>query len=249
MARAAAPVASSIRWLIVVLLFWILVRLLRNVGSQALGSWPLSLFELLALVVAPALAGFAFVRLFLAIVQSASGSLNTYTLTASPWAIVFWLCLAVTLLGYGSHITASALAARMPDLIRHGDFARMIGFFAETLSTWLVGAGFFGISLVVLVLGRGAAPPAFGPERLLTGLGSLLTYGYAIVYLATQQASLFLPVLLCSLVLAGFGLWLMGVYEASSDPVGLLIIPGSLLAVVALLVWAIVVGGRPTWPW
>ena len=247
--RSSAPVVSSIRWLIIVLVLWAAARLLADTGPNSLGSWPLSFFELLALVPLPAFAAFAFVRLFLAVVQSASGSLNTYTLTASPWAVVFWLSLATALLGYGSRITASALLARMPDLIRHGDFARMITFFHDSLSLLLVGAGFFGVTAVILVLGRGAAPPVFGLERPLTALGSLLTYGYAVLYLAlVAQGAMFIPALLGSAGLAGFGLWLMGGYEATQDPVGLLVIPGNLAAAATLIVWALVIGGRPVWP-
>ncbi len=240
--------AGSVRWLIAALVAWIIMRLLRDVGPPELGSWPLTLFELLVLTVMPALAGFAFIRLFLAVIQSASGSLNTYTLTASPWATIFWLCFTLAVMGYGSHVTASVLMEQLPDVVRNGEFAASLLFFDETLSLLMVGVGFFGVTAVILIAGRGAAPPVFGPERLLLGLGSVVTYGYAIVYVATQGA-MFIPAILAASVLAALGLWSMGPYEATQDPVGLLVIPGNLAAAIALIAWGLVIGGRPDWPW
>ncbi|NLE74997.1 MAG: hypothetical protein GX604_10285 [Actinobacteria bacterium] len=246
--RGSAPVASSVRWLIVAMVAWILMRLLRDVGPPTLGSWPITLFELLVLTVMPALTGFALIRLFLAVIQSASGSLNTYTLTSSPWAIVFWLSFAVAMVGYGSHVTASVLLNLLPDVVRNGEFAASLLFFNETLTLLLVGAGFFGATAVILVVGRGAAPPVFGPERPLLALGSIVTYGYAIVYVATQ-GSMFIPAVLAASVLAILGLWTMGPYETTQDPIGLLVIPGNLAATIILITWGLVIGGRPNWPW
>ncbi len=246
--RGSAPVAGSVRWLVVAMMAWIVMRLLRNVGPTTLGSWPLTLFELLVLVLMPALAGFALVRLFLAVIQSASGSLNTYTLTASPWAVIFWFSFAMAMVGYGAHVTSAILMDQLPDVIRNGEFAAVLEFFDTTLSLLLVGVGFFGTTAVILVAGRGAAPPVFGPERLLLALGSIITYGYAVVYVATQ-GPMYIPAILASAVLGGFGVWIMGPYEATQDPVGLLIIPGNLAAALTLIAWGLIVGGRPVWPW
>lgn len=246
--RSSAPVAGSVRWLIVAVLAWIVMRLLRGAGPESLGSWPVSVLDLLVLVIMPALAGFALVRLFLAVIQSASGSLNTYTLTASPWAVIFWLSFTAAMVGYGSHLTSALLNERLPDVIRNGEFAAVLTFFDQTLSLLLVGIGFFGVTAVILVAGRGAAPPVFGPERLLLTLGSMATYGYTIVYLATQ-GPMYVPAILASAVLGGFGVWLMGPYEATQDPVGLLIIPGNLAAAITLIIWGLVIGARPVWPW
>ena len=77
---------------------------------------------------------------------------------------------------------------------------------------------------------------------------SVVTYGYAIVYVATQGA-MFIPAILAASVLAALGLWSMGPYEATQDPVGLLVIPGNLAAAIALIAWGLVIGGRPDWPW
>ncbi len=60
----SAPVAGSVRWLIVAIMAWIAMRFLRNVGPAALGSWPLTFFELMVLTLMLALVGFALVRLF-----------------------------------------------------------------------------------------------------------------------------------------------------------------------------------------
>ncbi len=246
--RGSAPVAGSVRWLIVAIMAWIAMRFLRNVGPAALGSWPLTFFELMVLTLMPALVGFALVRLFLAVIQSASGSLNTYTLTASPWAVIFWLSVTVAMVGYGAHITATILMGQLPDVVRNGEFAAVLEFFDQSLSLLMVGGGFFGATAVILVAGRGAAPPVYGPERLLLALGSLATYGCVIVYVATQ-GSMYIPAVIASAVLGGFGVWIMGPYEATQDPVGLLIIPGNLVAAVVLLAWGLIIGGRPVWPW
>ncbi len=238
---------NSVRWLLAALLFWALVSRLRAGGGSTLGSWPVGVFDLLALTLAPALTFFAMVRLFLGVAQSGSGSLNTYTATSSPWSWVFWLFLGVALVGQGSHATAAVLEAQVPEVIRNGDFARVITFFSRTLSFWLLGVGLFGVSVVLLGLGRTAAPQVFGAEALLLALGSLLTYGLAIVYLGTY-ADLFLPAVLGAAALAILGLWSFGPYELTRDPVGLLIVPGSATAAVVLLIWSIILGGKPTWP-
>lgn len=241
-----SAVLSSVRWLLAALLAWGLVRLLGNNGS-AIGEWPAKPFELLALIVMPSLAAFATIRLFLATVQTGSGSLNTYTVTSSPWSLVFWLFLSIALLGQGSHLTAAMLEARLPDVIRNGDFAENVDFFNRTLGFWLLGTGFFAVSAVLLVLGRGAGPQVFGGEALLLSIGSLLTYGYAVVYIGTY-AGLLLPAIVGGIILSILGLWSFGPYELSRDPVALLIVPGTATGAAALIVWSLVIGGRPSWP-
>lgn len=245
--RVHSPVLNSVRWLLAALLLWALVSRLRVGGANHVGSLPLGVFDLLELTLAPALASFAMIRLFLGVAQSGSGSLNTYTAASSPWSWVFWLFLGVALVGQGSHATAAILEAQVPEVIRNGDFADVVTFFSRTLSFWLLGVGFFGVSVVLLALGRGAAPQVFGSEALLLGLGSLLTYGYAVIYIGAY-AGLFLPAVLGGAALAIVGLWSLGPYEITRDAVGLLIVPGSAVAVAVLVVWGIVAGDKPTWP-
>lgn len=245
--RINSPVLISVRWLLAALLFWALVSRLRAGGGGSVGSWPVGVFDLLELTLAPALSSFAMIRLFLAVAQSGSGSLNTYTATSSPWSWVFWLFLGVALVGQGSHATAAVLEAQVPEVVRNGDFAQVVTFFSRGLSFWLLGVGFFGVSVVLLSLGRSAAPQVFGGEALLLGLGSLLTYGYAIIYIGAY-AGLFLPAVLGGAALAILGLWSLGPYDLTHDPVGLLIVPGSASAAAILLIWSIISGDKPTWP-
>lgn len=245
--RVNSPVLYSVRWLLAALLFWVLVSRLRAGGGGGVGSWPVGVFDLLSLTLVPALTAFAMIRLFLGVAQSGSGSLNTYTATSSPWSWVFWLFLGIALVGQGSHATATVLEAQLPEVIRNGDFARVVVFFSRTLSFWLLGLGFFGVSAVLLALGRSATQQVFGAEALVLGIGSLLTYGYAVVYIGAY-AGLFLPAVAGGAALAVLGLWSLGPYELTRDPVGLLVVPGCATAAAVLLIWSIVLGERPSWP-
>lgn len=247
-ARTMAPVMSSVRWLMLAILGWEAAQLLREAGPPTTGSWPISPFELLLLFVMPALTAFAFVRLFLASIQSAYGSLNTYTLTASPWAWAFWLGLAVAMVGQGEHLGADALNAALPSVVAHGDFAAKVEFFDERLGHWLIGLGFFLMTAVVVVLGQGASSRALGAERLLLGAGSVLTYGFTVLYLGVEGQQL-VPTILGSGLITALGLWILPPSELTRDPVGLLIIPGTSLGGLALLTWGLLVGGQPSFPW
>jgi len=239
---------GSVRWLLLSLLAWEGVHVARSFGPATTRSLPISPFELLLFFVMPALTAFAFVRLFLAIVQSSYGSLNTYTLTASPWAWGFWMGLAIAMVGQGTHLAAAALHQALPTIVEHGDFASQLEFFDNRLGHWLLGTGFFLMSAVLLVLGQGTAQRALGAERPALAAGSLITYGFAVLYIGVEGQQL-VPALLGSVVLVALGLWVLPPSEATRDPVGLLIIPGTAVAAVILLAWGLVVGGQPTWPW
>jgi hypothetical protein len=246
--RTMAPVVSSVRWLILSILAWQVVQAVRATGPTATGAWPINPYELLLLFVMPPLTAFAFVRLFLASVQAAYGSLNTYTLTASPWAWVFWLGLALGMVGQGAHLTADALNAALPGVVANGEFAAKVEFFDEDLGHWLLGLGFFLITAVVVVLGQGTSGRVMGGERLLLMLGSLLTYGFTVVYLGVEGGQM-AATIIASAVITGLGLWVLPPGEVTRDPVGLLVVPGTSLGGFVLLTWGLVVGGQPSWPW
>jgi hypothetical protein len=245
--RTAAPVTSSVRWLLLSILAWEVVYALRALGPQTIGSFNVGPLELLLFVLMPGLTAFAFVRLFLAVVQSAYGSLNTYTLTASPWAWLFWLSLALALVGEGAQLTSSAIGQVIPEVVKHGEFGATVAFFSQTLSPLLLGLGMFLASGVIIVLGPGAAQRVMGVERLLMSLGSLATYGWFIIFLGVFRQQ-FLLALVGSLALSGIGLRVMSRGELTRDPVTLAIVPGSALAGAVLLVWALFAGGQPHWP-
>jgi hypothetical protein len=243
-----APVVSSVRWLILSILAWQTVNLLRYTGPGTTGSWPTGPFELLLLFVMPGLTAFAFVRLFLASVQSARGSLNTYTLTSSPWAWLFWLGLAIGMVGQGTHLAADSINAALPAVVANGDFAAKVAFYDEDLGHWLLGLGFFLMTAVVVMLGQGASSRVVGGERLLFAIGSLLTYGVTIVYLGVEGGQI-VGSIIGSGLLSALSLWVLPPGEIGRDPVGLLVVPGTAAAGVLLLAWGLMVGGQPSWPW
>ncbi len=70
----------------------------------------------------------------------------------------------------------------MPEVIRKADFAKL-SLLQSHLELLAVGCGVLGVSVVTARFGRSAAPQVFGGQALLLGLGSLLTYGYAIIYI------------------------------------------------------------------
>jgi hypothetical protein len=245
--RTAAPIMSSIRMLLLSMIGWEIVHALRSFGPDHVGSWPINPLDLVMLLVMPGLTLFAFTRLFMAVSQAGSGSLNTYTLTSSPWAWTFWLGIAITMVGQGTHIAASALNDAVPQVVRLGDYGIMAEFWDGQLGHWLLGSGFFLVTLAVMVLGQGAAQRIIGGERAVLMLGSLLTYGVTVLYIGVQSQHM-VPAILGSAVITGIGLWILPPYEMSRDPVSLLVIPGTAAAGLVLFAWGLLVGGQPTWP-
>jgi hypothetical protein len=246
--RASAPVIGSVRWVLATIVAWEVVQVLQTAGPSTTGSWPVNPFDLLLLTVMPGLAAFAFVRLFLAVVQSGFGSLNTYTLTSSPWAWAFWIGLAFAMVGQGEHWAANTLNQVLPEVVRHGAYGAQAGFLDEDLGHWLLGGGFFLMTLVVMVLGQGAAYRLVGGERQLLAIGSVLTFGFAVVFIGTHGQQI-VPAILGSGILTGLALRALPPAEMSRDPVSLLIVPGVSLAGIVLLAWGLLVGGQPAWPW
>jgi hypothetical protein len=238
---------SSVRWLLVSMLAWELVAVIRPHGPATTGSWPVNPFDLLVMVVMPSLTAFALVRLFLAAVQSGFGSLNTYTLTSSPWSWAFWLGLAVAMVGHGEHIGVDILHRSLPTAILHGDFANQVQFFDVQLGHRLFGLGFLVTTAVILFVGQGASRRIVGMERTLLVVGSLLTYGFVFVYLGVAGEQI-VPAIIGSGLLVGLSVWVLPPGEATSDPIWLLVLPGTALSGILLLAWGLLVGGQPVWP-
>jgi hypothetical protein len=239
---------GGINWMLFTIMGWEVVQALQAVGPPNTGSWPINPFDLLLLTVMPGLTAFAFVRLFLAVVQSGFGSLNAYTLTSSPWAWVFWIGLAVAMVGQGEHLAANILNLALPEVVRHGDYGAQIEFLDEQLGPWLLGGGFFMMTMVVMLLGQGATYRVVGGIRWGLAAGSVITFGFAVLFIGVEGGQI-VPAILGSGILTGLTLRALPPGEASRDPVSLLIMPGVALAGVILLGWGLLVGGQPSWPW
>lgn len=231
----------------IALLAWELFQGLRAGAPVPSGSWALEPVDLVFLTLLPALTAFAFTRLFLVVTQSARGSLNVYTVISSPFAWLFWIGLAISMIGHGVHVATHAIQRALPDIFIQGEFASKIAFLDTRVGYLLLGFGFFLASLVLLLLGQGAGQRISGPERLLFVLGSLATYGAVFIYLGVGEGQI-IPAIAGSVVLSAAGFWTLPPSEVTRDAIGALIIPGTFLACVALIVWTLVVGGQPTWP-
>lgn len=245
--RVTAPVARSVFWLLIALVAWELYQSLRAGAEVPSGSWAIPAVDLIFLVLLPAFAAFAFTRLFLVVGQSARGTLNIYTAISSPVAWVFWFGIAIALIGHGLHLAAHAIHKAMPAIFTEGEFATKIIFLDGEVGYLLLAVGLFLTSAAVLISGQGSGQPLSGLERPVFVLGSLATYGVAIIYLGVGAGQIIFAII-ASAILSAVSLWNMPPYEVTRDPVAALIVPGALLAGVALIIWTIVVGGQPTWP-
>ena len=229
------------------LIAWELYQGIRAGASVPEGSWPISPVDLVFLVLFPALAAFAFTRLFLVISQTARGTLNVYSAISSPLAWAFWLGIGIGMLGHGIHLAGHLVSRALPDIFIQGEFASKVEFLDTTLGYLLLGFGFFLVSLALLLIGQGAGPRITGPERLLFVLGSLATYGVVFVYMGVGGGQV-IAAIAGSVVLSAVSLWKLPPSEITIDPIGTLIVPGSFLAAVTLIIWTIIVGGQPVWP-
>ena len=228
--RSNAPVARSVFWVIVSLIAWEAYQGIRANAAVPAGSWSHTPFDLVFIILLPALAAFAFTRLFLVLTQSNRGTLNVYSVISSPYAWMFWVGLAIGLCGYGVHTAAHSLYRAMPEVLARGEFASKIQFLDVRVGYLLLGFGFFLATLAIMFLGQGASQRLSGGERLLFGLGSLLTYGAVIVYMGVGGGQI-IAAIAGSIVL-----------------IGAFITPGAFAAGLTLIVWTVVVGGQPTWP-
>lgn len=245
--RATAPVARSVFWLTIALVAWELYQGLRAGAEIPAGAWAMPVVDLVFLVLIPAFAAFAFTRVFLVTSQGARGTLNVYSAISSPVAWLFWLGLTVAMIGHGVHVSGHAIHRAMPEIFAEGEFAAKIRFLDTEAGFLLLAIGLFLTSLAVLLTGQGVAQRISGPERLFFVLGSLATYGVAIIYLGVGAGQIIFAIV-ASAVLSAASLWTMPPYEITRDPVAAFIVPGTLLAGIALVVWTVVVGGQPTWP-
>jgi len=244
---ATAPVARSVFWLMITLLAWELFQGLRASAPIPEGSWALTPFDLAFLVLLPALSAFAFTRLFLVVTQSSRGTLNVYSVISSPLAWMFWVGLGVGMIGHGVHLAGHAAQRSLPDIFEQGEFAAKIAFLDVRLGYFLLGLGFFLATLAILLVGQGVGQRISGAERLLFVTGSLATYGLVIVYLGVEGRQI-IPAIAASVILSAVSFWTLPASEITRDPIGALVVPGTLLAGIALVVWTLIAGGQPTWP-
>ena len=245
--RATAPVARSTFWLMISLIAWELFEGLRAGAPVRADSWAIGPVDLVLLVLLPALSAFAFARLFLVITQSVRGSLNVYSVISSPFAWVFWVGLAIALIGHGIHIAGHALSNALPETFIQGEFAAKVAFLDTSAGYFLLGLGFFLTTAVILIMGQGSGQRIAGIERFFFVVGSLATYGTVLIYLAVEGGQL-IPVIAGSVILSIVGFWVLPPYEMTRDPVAAFVVPGTSLAGLALIIWTVVVGGQPTWP-
>lgn len=244
--RATAPVARSVFWVMISLLAWEIFQGVRAAAVPS-GSWSHTPFDLVFLVLLPALCAFAFTRLFLALTQSNRGTLNVYSVISSPYAWMFWVGLAIGLSGYGIHTAAHSLYRAMPEVLARGEFAAKIEFLDVRVGYLLLGFGFFLATMAIILIGQGAGQRLSGGARVLFGLGSLATYGFVIVYLGVAGGQI-IGAIAASIVIVAVSLWILPPSEVTHDPIGAFITPGTLAAGLTLVVWTVVVGGQPTWP-
>jgi hypothetical protein len=246
--RANAPVARSVFWVIMSLLVWEVFQGVRANAAVPVGSWSHTPFDLVLLILLPALTAFAFTRLFLVLTQSNRGTLNVYSVISSPYAWMFWVGLAIGLCGYGIHTAAHSLARAMPEVLARGEFAAKIQFLDVRVGYLLLGFGFFLATMAIIFLGQGIGQRLSGGETLLFGLGSLATYGAVIVYIGVGGGQI-IAAIAGSIAIVTASLWILPPSEVTGDPIGAFITPGAFAGGLTLIVWTVVVGGQPTWPW
>ncbi len=146
---------------------WEVFQGVRADAAVPTGSWSHTWYDLVLIVLLPALSAFAFTRLFLVLTQSNRGTLNVYSVISSPYAWMFWVGLAIGLCGYGIHTAAHSLARAMPEVLAQGEFAAKINFLDVQLGYLLLGFGFFLATIAIIFLGQGRAQRLSGAERLL----------------------------------------------------------------------------------
>jgi hypothetical protein len=234
-------------WLMISLIAWEAFSAVRAGAAVPKGSWSHTPIDLVFLVLLPALCAFAFTRLFLVLTQSNRGTLNVYSVISSPYAWMFWVGLAIGLVGYGIHTAAHSLFRAMPQILAQGEFAAKIQFLDVRVGYLLLGFGFFLATLAVILVGQGAGQRLSGGERVLFGLGSLATYGFVIVYLGVGGGQI-IAAIAASIALVAASLWILPPSEVTLDPIGAFVTPGALAAGLTLVIWTVVVGGQPTWP-
>jgi len=136
----------------------------------------------------------------------------------------------------------------MPEILARGEFAGKIQFLDIRVGYLLLGFGFLLATLAIMFLGQGVGQRLSGGERMLFGLGSLATYGAVIVYMGVGGGQI-IAAIAASIAIVTTSLWILPPSEVTSDPIGAFVTPGAFAAGLTLIVWTVVVGGQPTWPW
>lgn len=229
------------------LVAWELYQALRGGVPGASSQWAIAPVDMVFLALLPALTAYTFTRLFLAMTQNVRGSLNVYTVISSPYAWLFWLGISVAMIGQGIHMAAHAISKSLPTIFAQGEFASKITLLDTRVGYLMLAGGFFLATIVIMLLGQGSSSRMSGPERVLFVLGSLATYGVAFIYFGVGQGMI-IEAVAGSLVISALGFWMLPAREITSDLIGAFVVPGSFLACLTLVVWALIVGGQPTWP-
>lgn len=232
----------------ITLIAWEVFQGVRADTGVPAGSWSHTWYDLVFIVLLPALAAFAFTRLFLVLTQSNRGTLNVYSVISSPYAWMFWVGLAIGLSGYGIHTAAHSLSRAMPEILARGEFAGKIQFLDVQLGYGLLGFGFLLATLAIIFLGQGRAQRLSGAESLLFIIGSLATYGAVLVYMGVGGGQIFGAIGASFVICLVSFLILPSVSEIALDPIAAFITPGAAAAFLTLVIWTVVVGGQPTWP-
>jgi hypothetical protein len=246
--RANAPIARSVFWVMVSLIVWEAYQAVRSKAAIPAGQWSHAPYDLVLLILLPALCAFAFTRLFLVTTQSNRGTLNVYSVISSPWAWIFWVGLAIGLCGDGIHAAAHSLWRAMPAVLAQGEFAAKIHFLDVRAGYLLLGFGFFLATVALFFLGLGVGQRLSGGERLLFFIGSLVTYGGVIVYMGVAGGQI-IAAIAGSIVIVAVGLWLLPLSELTQDPIGAFVWPGTIVGLLTLIIWTVIVGGQPSWPY
>jgi hypothetical protein len=242
---ATAPVTRMVFWVMVSLVAWQLYQGLRIGAAVPTGSWPISPVDVVFLVLIPALCAFTFIRLFLVLTQSASGTMNVYAALSSPWAWVFWLGACITMIGHGVRVAGNALWRQLPEAFAQGEFANKVSFIDVEFGYTLLGLGLFFMSLATLFVGYGANQRLSRPERLLFLVGSLASYG-TLGILMGVFAHQYIPTIAGGALLTFLGMMLVPPSEIMRDPITAMMIPGAFVSALVLLIWTLIVGGQPT---
>ena len=231
------------------LIAWEVFQGVRADAAVPAGSWSHTPFDLVFLVLLPALSAFAFTRLFLVLTQSEPGHAQRLLGHLQP--------VGLDVLGGAGHRADRLRHPHRRPLPRPGH-ARECSPRASSrprstsstcrLGYLLLGFGFFLATIAIIFLGQGAGQrlsgggaPAVRP-RLAGHLRRSSSSTWASAEARSSPRS---PP--ASLIVAA-SLWILPPSEVTHDPIGAFITPGAAAAGLTLIIWTVVVGGQPTWP-
>ncbi len=126
-----------------------------------------------------------------------------------------------------------------------GEFAAKIQFLDVELGYLLLGFGFFLATMAIILVGQGAGQRLSGARSDCSScLGSLATYGVVIVYMGVGGGQI-IAAIAASVAIVAASLWILPPSEITHDPIGAFMVPGLWLAGLTLIIWTVVVGGSP----